>query len=64
MTEAQVVSLTAALRAQNIDHQVENIGAGNFRVRATSSVLYTADQLNTLEANHGVTARTNRAEFS
>jgi len=64
MTEAQLVSLSQALRNANVDYQVEKIAADNFNIRAISSVLYTATQLQALETAHGVTARTNRAVFS
>ena len=64
MTEAQVVSLTGALRTAGVDHNVEKLGADSYRVTATSGILYTAAQLTNLETAHGVTARTNRAVFS
>lgn len=64
MTEAQVVSLTAELRSLKIEHRVYEAPLGNWNVQATSGTLYTAAQLQNLEAAHGITARTNRAEFS
>jgi hypothetical protein len=63
MIESQVVSLTAALRNNEIEYRVYLAAPGDFRVQASSSTAYTTAQLQALEAAHGVSARTNRAEF-
>lgn len=65
MTEAQLLTLTQALRNQvpPVEHRCWIAAPGDWRVQATSAELYTADQLNALETAHGVVASTNRAEF-
>lgn len=63
MTEAQVISLTAALRTSGIAHEVREVAPDDWLIMATSGTLYTAAQLTNLETTHGVVARTNRAEF-
>jgi hypothetical protein len=65
MTEAKVITLTAALRSAGVEHRVydQNPGTGDWRVQATSTSLYTTAQLQNLETTHGVVAETNRAQF-
>ncbi len=64
MTEAQVLTVTAALRTAGVEHRVWLNGPNDWYVVASPTTTYTADQMNAFETTHGVTASTNRALFT
>lgn len=66
MTNAKVITLTAALRASNTEHRVfEQVeGSGDWFVQASPKVMYTAAQIQALADTHVVTGKTNRVEFN
>lgn len=65
MTEAALVTLTAALRGLTPapEHVCRPLGGGDWMVVVTSSIQYDAQAVEDLATAHGVSARTNRAEY-
>jgi hypothetical protein len=63
MTEAQLLTLTQALRNANTEHRVFQAAPGDWVVQASSGTLVSTATLQNLEIAHGVVARTNRAQF-
>lgn len=64
MTEAQVVSLTAALRAQgNVEYRCWEFAPGDFRVQSTRPGGAALSAIQTIATNNGTTVFTDRAEF-